>query len=117
MSGPTLEAWLAAREPAPPPALAARLRELLGADALGAREADATECLLAAGEATLARLLREAKTTRESALDLLAADALVTYAFEAAGEQAATLETRAASAMVRIAHVPADVSASGTGRA
>lgn len=113
MSEATVERWLATREPAPPPALAARLRELLGPSALAAREREATEVLLAAGEAVLARLLREAKTTRESALDLLAADALVTYAFEAAAEAPAALEERAARSMASIAHVPAAVAAGG----
>ena len=90
----TLGAWLATREPVPPPALAARLRELLGARALESEVRQAPELLLDAGEAVLARLLREAATTRESALDLLAADALVTYAFEAAGEEPDTLPER-----------------------
>ena len=102
----TVGAWLAAREPAPPAALARRLRELLGARALEADRRRAPEELLRAGEAVLARLLREAATTRESALDLLAADALVTYAFEAAGDEPATLAARAAQAMVSIARVP-----------
>ena len=102
----TVGEWLAAREPAPPPALAARLRELLGRDALEADAQRAPELLLDAGEAVLARLLREAATTRESALDLLAADALVTYAFEAAGDEPATLPARVARAMTSIARVP-----------
>jgi hypothetical protein len=103
----TLGAWLAAREPAPPPALAARLRELLGPDALAADTREAPALLLRAGESVLERLLREAATTRESALDLLAADALVTYAFEAAGDEPATLAARTQAAMAEIARVPA----------
>jgi hypothetical protein len=39
---------------------------------------------------------------RESALDLLAADALATYALEAAAETPATLEDRALDAMNRL---------------
>jgi hypothetical protein len=107
----TVGEWLAAREPLPPPALSARLRELLGAAVLAADAREAPELLLRTGEAVLARLLREAATTRESALDLLAADALVTYAFESAGEVPETLPDRVTRAMVSIARVPA---ASGT---
>ena len=106
-SGATLGTWLAEREPVPPPALAARLRELLGARALDTEARQAPEVLLRAGEAVLERLLREAATTRESALDLLAADALVTYAFEAAGEEPATLPDRVEQAVAMIARVPA----------
>ncbi len=42
-------------------------------------------------------------STRDSALDLLAADALVTYAFEAASESPLELAQRATDAMVRMA--------------
>ena len=118
MSGPragdgalTVGAWLATREPVPPRALAARLRELLGPRALEADAREAPELLLAAGESVLARLLSEAATTRESALDLLAADALVTYAFEAAGDEPDTLPARVDRAMASIARVPAAAAA------
>ena len=107
----TVGAWLATREPVPPPALAARLRELIGMSALATDARQTPEVLLRTGETVLERLLREAATTRESALDLLAADALVTYAFEAAAEEPETLTTRVSRAMVTIARVPA---ASGT---
>ena len=103
----TVGAWLATREPVPPPALAARLRELLGSRALEAAAGEAPELLLQAGEAVLARLLSAAATTRESALDLLAADALVTYAFEAAGDEPESLPMRVERAMASIARVPA----------
>ena len=107
----TLGAWLAAREHVPPTALAARLRELLGRRALDADAREAPERLLDAGESVLARLLREAATTRESALDLLAADALVTYAFEAAADEPETLPARVSRAMASIARVPAAAAA------
>jgi hypothetical protein len=42
---------------------------------------------------------------RESALDLLAADACVTYAFEAAADEPAKLGARAEAAKVKIANV------------
>lgn len=111
----TVGAWLAARDPAPPPALTARLRELLGATALASDAREAPEVLLRAGEAVLGRLLHEGASTRESALDLLAADALVTYAFEAASAQPATLEVRAGRAMAEIARVAGRAGKAGTG--
>lgn len=97
----TLDAWLATREPAPPPALAARLRSLLGAHGRDDVET-AAEAYLDAGEALLQALLRDGRTSRETALDLLAVDALVTYAFEAAASAPERLEERAQRAMARI---------------
>lgn len=62
---------------------------------------------MAAGEALLAQHLASDTTSRDSALDLLAVDALVTYAFEAAADQPELLVQRAASAMQRVASFPA----------
>jgi hypothetical protein len=98
----TVGEWLDARTPTPPPALRARLRQQLG-PALGDDVREASSRFLGAGERLVAALLASGSTTRDSALDLLAADALVTYAFEAASESPADLATRAAEAMVRIA--------------
>ena len=103
----TLREWLDARHPAPPPVLAVRLHALLGERAT-ASASEASDACLAAGEALLARLLREGCVARDTALDLLAADALVTYAFEAAAADPATLQERAERAMGRIASI-ADV--------
>ena len=79
MKASELNAWLDRRE-APPPALRARLREV--AD-------DSSEPLpvhlARLGQALLARVTA-APGGRELALDLLAADAFVTYAFEAQAE-------------------------------
>jgi hypothetical protein len=97
-----LGAWLDARRPIPPAALRARIDAALGSD-LHADVDAAADTLLAAGERILRSLLVEDATSRESAIDLLAADALVTYAFEAASERAGDLSTRAATAMARIA--------------
>ncbi|HEX6600614.1 MAG TPA: hypothetical protein VF034_14975 [Gemmatimonadaceae bacterium] len=94
--------WLGVREPAPPDALVARLHEALGADA--ERDAvDAADACLAAGERLLAKVLGEEEANRDHALDLLAADALVTYAFEAASARPAGLPALAAQAMARMA--------------
>ena len=101
----TVAAWLDQLTPPPPPALHARLRELLSADAHRPSH-DVPAICLAAGEARLATLLAERATNRASALDLLAVDALVTYAFEAAADAPETMEQLAADSMIRIAEIP-----------
>lgn len=81
--------WLEGREQAPPPALRERMREALRSAAAGGGEgADGpVEELLARGAfECLAAALAEAHD-RSGALHLLAADALLTYAFEAAAER------------------------------
>ena len=97
-----LAAWLDARRPAPPAALRDRIDAALGHD-LHAEVGEVADTLLAAGERIVRSLLDEDATSRGSAIDLLAADALVTYAFEAASERPADLSRRAAAAMARIA--------------
>lgn len=103
----TLGTWLDEREPAPPPALAERLRTVL-ADDRDAPEDEIPERCLEGAERLLAGLLDAPAASREAALDLLAADALVTYAFEAAGEDLPRLDARASTAMARIAAMVAD---------
>ena len=100
----TIDDWLDARTPRPPAALDARLRAELG----DARHQDAErvpEIFLDAGERVVAALLRSNSTSRDSALDLLTADALMTYAFEAASASPAEIDRRAAEAMARIARL------------
>jgi len=68
--------------------------------------APTAEALLGAGEQLLASVLAEANGDgRGVALDLLAADACVTWAFEAAADAPSTLGARAEAAMQRIAEV------------
>lgn len=98
----TVGDWLARRTPPPPPALRARLDVALG-DAATRDARDAAETCLIAAERVLVDLLHGECASRESALDLLAADALVTYAFEAAGESSRDFASRAADAMRRFA--------------
>lgn len=50
-------------------------------------------------------LLARASAGRESALDLLTVDALVTYAFEAAAKDPETLADRADEAMARLSAI------------
>lgn len=101
----TVAEWLAFRSPPAPPALLARMRELL-ADEGSRPVADAPQVCLSAGESRLAVLLAHGATDRKSALDLLAVDALVSYAFEAAANDPETLEQVATDAMTRIAEIP-----------
>ncbi len=98
----TVGEWLDSRTPRPPAVLAARLAKVLD-DAMTQPASGIPELFLSTGEALVARLLRSDSTARVSALDLLAADALLTYAFEAAGADVATIDARATTAMQRIA--------------
>ncbi len=96
--------WVAAHAAQPPAALRARLDAILDDDSVVAGGAVAP-ALLDAGRGLLASILQHGSTQRDAALDLLTADALVTYAFEAAAEDPATLDARAAAAMRAIAGV------------
>ncbi|MEP6507510.1 MAG: hypothetical protein ABJC63_04720 [Gemmatimonadales bacterium] len=93
----SLREWLESRTPASPPNLAARLIEIVGVEALDAPASSSV--LLDRGIATL----RSALSDRDGALDLLAADALITYSMEAAADQCATMDVTAAEAIQQIA--------------
>ncbi len=79
----TAEGWLERRTAQAPPALRARVFEY----AASAPTGPVPEALAAAGRAALARVL-DHPGDRSVALDLLAADALVTLALLAQAEQA-----------------------------
>ncbi|MEO8192502.1 MAG: hypothetical protein ABI681_01545 [Gemmatimonadales bacterium] len=92
--------WLAARIPSPPPDLALRLDRIAGEQKCdGYREL--SSALLANAE----KLLAELGTDRDAAPDLLAADALITYAIEAAAENCASVDDVSADALVRIGRI------------
>ena len=96
--------WLSARTPAAPELLADRLVRALGNVSPAPERID--NLLLGAGELLLAQLLRGGCATRAAAHDLLAIDALVTYAFEAATEDDPSgVEHVAAASMRRIAAI------------
>jgi hypothetical protein len=78
---PDVPAWLASRHPVPP----ARIAAHLATASVGHRGA-LPEQLTRAGVALLRRVTAAPMGGRELALDLLAADACVTYAFEAQAE-------------------------------
>jgi hypothetical protein len=96
----TIAEWLGAREPTPPPTLARRIAELTVTSDSGPADA-AVICLIAA-ERALPALLSAKDVSRQSALDLLAVDALVTYAFEAASDQPDRIPDLATSAMAQL---------------
>ncbi len=94
--------WLRNLEPPPPEALRARIFELV--EPFSSQSVSMVpDLFLDAGERLLHKLLRSGTTTRDAALELLAVDALVTYAFQAAASESWTLDERAAAAMRRIA--------------
>ena len=97
----TIGEWLDARDPAPPAALADALRAELGPE-LDLPIASAPGALLKAGERVLERVLGAEPQTPAVAPDLLLADALVTYAFEAVAESAADADRLAQEAMARL---------------
>ena len=106
MSGPagvTALEWIRAAEPSAPSALVERVSAVIRAHPEW-EEFPVAEALTNAGDALLATVLGLApESARDSALDLLAADACVTWAFEAAADDPATLPARAQEAMQRIA--------------
>lgn len=97
-------AWVAARGAGAPPALIARVQAVLAADE-GGVALPVAEALLRAGETLLSSVLDQAEAGRAVALDLLAADTCVTWAFEAEADTPGTLPDRAATAMQRIAEL------------
>ena len=100
----TVSDWLDAREPAPPPRLRERLAALLSAHVDGAVT---PEALLRASAAVLAHLVQDGDTARASALELLAADALATYAFEAQADDPEGLDEFCSWAMRTLSAVSA----------
>jgi hypothetical protein len=97
----TVGDWLREKEPAPPARLAGRIETAI-APRRAEPAANAAEVCLEACESLLADVAGRTSQGRESALDLLAADALATYALEAAADTPATLEARALDALKRL---------------
>lgn len=98
----TIAAWIAQREPAPPTALAARVQELARETPVGM---ELPEAMLALAAGALERLLAQGDVARDGALELLAIDALATYAFEAQGEAPDGIEARCTWAMGELSRV------------
>jgi hypothetical protein len=113
-----VRAWIASRQPPAPTALLEAL-EVAARGTSSASSGDAVttqrpslaagsptsqlpEELVAVGILSLGRVLDAGAASRDSALDLLSSDAFVTYAFEAAADEPATVAERAGDAMRRI---------------
>ena len=77
--------WLSRRTPPPPDELALAIRSALIGPGHTSDEPSPTE-LLEAAQKLLERVLENECAQRDAALDLLTADALVTYAMEIANE-------------------------------
>jgi hypothetical protein len=104
-SATTVGGWFDALNPAPPEGLRARLAALLQPFA-HLPEREVPEVCLDVGQQLLDALLASGSTSRETALDLLAVDALITYAFQAAADDPSLIEARAARALTSIAALP-----------
>jgi hypothetical protein len=98
----TVADWLRERVPRPPARLTTSIEAALGDRVTAPDDATGAVCLDAA-ESLLRDLLARASAGRESALDLLTVDALITYAFEAAAENPDTFDARARRAAWRLA--------------
>lgn len=83
----TVKDWITSRKPQAPPALLQQVLAALGEDA-EVPESRTLDVCLAAAARSLAGLLSERRFARDSALELLAIDALTTFAFEHASESA-----------------------------
>ena len=113
----THAAWVAKRRPEAPASLVTSVEQAL--EAVSPRHgASRVESLIDAGCFLLRRVLAAAPASRASALDLLGADACITYAFEAAAgdpRRVAEWSERAnrdignvAAAIARLAQTSAD---------
>jgi hypothetical protein len=99
-----LQLWLDGRHPAAPTALRQRIAELIVAHPEW-ETIPRAEAMLQAGELLMRDVLAAAPKDRVAALSLLAADACVTYAFEAAADAPSQFVARAEQAMKRIAEL------------
>jgi len=103
MTRASVKAWLHFREPEPPADLAAKLAQCVDA----APEAvlaggSVAEVMGALGTWLLSAAVDGQRLAHDSAMDLLAADAFVTYAFEAASEEAADVAVLATRLLQRV---------------
>lgn len=86
MTRDDVRAWLDSRHPAPPAALRERLERAVN-DRVPAPDSELPAYLAQLGHGLLESVAAKPDGGRELALDLLAADAFATYAFEAQAEE------------------------------
>lgn len=103
----TLDAWLDGRELVPPPALRRRLDAAVRATP-GTASLPIPDAALEAALHLLDGLLGGSDPSRAAAIELLTADALMTYAFEATADMPERLEALGGFAMQRIAAAAAE---------
>jgi hypothetical protein len=96
----TVGDWLASRTPPPPELLRTRIVLALGSG-VDQDVAHTERICLDAAERVLAHLFGEGSGDREEAADLLAADALVTYALEFAADAPDRFDEHATRAIER----------------
>jgi hypothetical protein len=96
-----VRAWLAARTPPVPALLAERLEVVVRTAPPERLDGTMTDALGALGLLALQASLARGESGDEVALDLLAADAFVTYAFEAAAAEGADVGRLAAKLLTR----------------
>ncbi|HEY3288473.1 MAG TPA: hypothetical protein VGJ96_15230 [Gemmatimonadaceae bacterium] len=102
-----LQAWLDARVPAAPDALKRRIAQIV-AEHPEWEAMPRSHAMLRASEFLMKEVLAAAPKDRDAALDLLAGDACVTYALEAAADEPSTFTAFADQAMQRIAKLAAE---------
>lgn len=88
-----VEAWLGGRRPGPPEDLGRRVAESVASEATETPETELSDHLLEAARGRLRAALARPGRVRDTAFELLVADALVTYACEAALESERPVET------------------------
>jgi hypothetical protein len=96
--------WLASGRPAPPAKLAQRLESALS-EFPSAPDVTPSDAFAVAAAGILRSLMTQdskLSTRRDEAIDLLAADALVTYAIEAAADECGSFAERTDAVMARL---------------
>ena len=101
----TVGDWLASRTPPPPELLRFRIELALGTS-LDRDVADTERVCVEAAERVLSRLFVDGEGERREAVDLLAADALVTYALEFAADAPESFGDIATNAIERFGQLP-----------
>ena len=100
--------WVAQHSELVPESLSERIMTMLGSDAT-ADAGRASEVCLNAATRALNALLASGRYERDSALDLLAIDALTTFAYEHAsdnGGDPATIKSLAVNGSKSLSHIP-----------